>query len=85
MTTYKEYFTEQMAVWLKERNGPPPVFNPPMKDPDIVYKKFDLAKAITELAINNPALAVWIYEHWALKQDIRYKHRQEKSQLLDQR
>jgi hypothetical protein len=81
MTNYNQYFAEQMKTWSNTRIGPPPIYNPPTKDnPSLVYNKhFNLIEAITELANENPAFALWIYENWALKQDVRYKHKEQKS------
>jgi hypothetical protein len=83
MSDYNQYFTEQMTEWSKTRNGPPPVYSPEISELKQPTKKFNLASAIHDLANENPSLALWIYEYWSLKQDVRYKHREMKSQLID--
>jgi hypothetical protein len=82
MSDYNQYFTQQMAEWAKTRNGPPPVYSPEIAALKQPSKKFNLAEAIHELAKEKPGLALWIYEHWSLKQDVRYKHREEKAEII---
>jgi len=82
MSNYNQQFTEQMAEWSKTRNGPPPIYDSAIAELPQPKRYFNLVEAITELANTNPALATWIYEYWSLKQDVRYKHREEKAELL---
>jgi hypothetical protein len=83
MSDYNQYFSKQMIEWAKTKSGPPPVYSPEISESIQPSKEFNLVSAIHELAKENPSLAVWIYEYWTLKQDVRYKHREMKSQLVD--
>jgi hypothetical protein len=81
MSNYNQQFAEQMAKWAKTKEGPPPIYNPEIAELPQPKKYFNLVEAITELANSNPALATWIYEYWSLKQDVRFRHREEKASL----
>jgi hypothetical protein len=83
MSDYNTYFREQMQQWNLTRKGPPPVYNNSIPATTGVTKqKFNLVDAIAELARQQPELAVWIYEHWSLKQDQSVKIINEKAKLI---
>lgn len=69
MKTYQDTFNEQMAVWLKDRNGPMPVYSPEVAENTRAHRDdaFDLADAVIRMARQQPGLFMAIYENWILR------------------
>ena len=71
MSDYDVFFKEQMAQWLKNKNGPPPVYNPVMTQFTIKNRQFSPEEAILIMSRESPGLMMELYEYWVLKQKPR--------------
>lgn len=84
MKTYRDTFNEQMAIWLKTKQGPMPVYSPEVSENTRAHRDdaFDLADAVIRMAKQQPGLFMAIYENWILKRQTK-KIKIPKAELIE--